>query len=300
MLKFKNTLILLTILVFGTAVFMKCTKENVNDSSNDLVDNSTEIIMQKQSIVDAEQSAYNFRQDLISKVPIFKNLYSMKGFTFDESQFPELIELSSTVSSTLDTVTILATDVENNSYKVELTTLPYGLQLKNNGEKWRWPTANEWTCLGISLSGAILSAGVGTFATVANFVAIMAVEKKREFSSKKVRVQGWHNGVLEFTFEEEVYDEGKTTHMDAMLTIYEVSEKPIFVAKGLIKGEYDNDVVFSGFDANQQIEWNNIGNPGDLKEIPKHVFLYGEKGPYKLYSARNALLGEMVRLVISK
>jgi len=90
--------------------------------------------------------------------------------------------------------------------------------------------------------------------------------------------------------------------MNASLIISEASASPIFVAKGLIKGENDNDVVFYGPNSSPQIEWNNIGNPGNLTEIPNHIYqldnLYGDDCPYTLYSTRNALLGELARLAI--
>lgn len=46
-----------------------------------------------------------------------------------------------------------------------------------------------------------------------------------------------------------------------------------------------------------QIEWNNISNPGNLTEIPSHIYqldkLFGDDCPYIIYSSRNALLGEL-------
>lgn len=295
MKNFKSKLIIVSLLVLGITVFMRCSKENEN---NGIVDVSAEKSLQNQSIETAEQNAIAFRQNLISQVPVFEDVWAMKNFSFDESQLPSLSQLSSEINDSYDTITVYATDVVGNSYKIELTTLPYGLKSKNNGEKWRWPTANEWTCLSITLSGAIVSAGVGTFATVANFVAICAVEDK----PKKVKVKGWYNGDLEFTFEEEVYEGEIGTHMNASLIVNEAGDSPIFVVKGLIKGENDNDVVFYEPFSSPQIEWNNIGNPGNLTSIPDHIYqldnLYGTNCPYTLYSARNALLGELTRLAM--
>lgn len=295
---FKSKLIIVSLLILGTTIFMRCSKENDDNSSNGTVVPSAEKTLQNQSIETAEQNATAFRENLISQVPVFEDVWAMKNFSFDESQLPNLSQLSSDVNNTYDTITVFATDVADNSYKIELTTLPYGLKSSKNGEKWRWPTANEWTCLGITLSGAIVSAGVGTFATVANFVAICAVEDE----PKKVKVQGWYNDELEFTFEEEVFEGEIGTHMNASLIINEAGDTPIFVAKGLIKGEDDNDVVFYEPYSSPQIEWNNIGNPGSLTDIPNHIYqledLYDDDCPYTLYSARNALLGELVRLAI--
>jgi len=288
---------LTVMMIFGVIILSSCGKDEENTSTLSLKTNTSETksLQGIEKIEEAERYTLDYRKNLVNNVPVIEDVWEMQGFIFDESFLPTLVELSSTVSEAADTITIIALDIEDNSYRIEFTMTPY-VSIEKLGDMKRWPTANEWTCLGITLAGSALSAGAGLYFTIVNFAAICAVEDE----PKMVKVEGWYNMGKEFSFEEVVFEGTSCTHMDAKLQIYEKGEDPVFIAKGLIKGDYDNSVVFTEPFNTPLIEWDSIGNPGDLTTIPNQVLklneLYGEDSPYILKSTRNALIGELIRL----
>lgn len=258
-------------------------------------------------IHEAESIAIAYRDTLIGKFPIIDSLWTIMGISFNESSLPAIVDLNSAVSSKKDSITISALDENGNTYKIELLSSPYSGSLKS--AMWRWPTGNEWCCLGISLAGAVISGGIGTYATIANAIAICAVEDKKKSAlideDKSVIINGWYNGNLEFTLQEDVYNGLDNTHMNAYMYLYKIKETPIFVAEGLISSNNSVSINFPVPATNPAIVWYNVNDPALYTSVPAPInslINYYKKNnmPYDSKCSRSALLGELIRLTVGQ
>lgn len=292
------------VIFFGlTYAIVSCVKKSedtikLNDPNENL----------KSSIIEvADSTADAYRNEFRAKAPIIDSLWDVMNISFDESQLSEIVNISTSVSTCKDSIIISAFDKEGNTYYLQVLSSPYKSHESLKSAMWRWPTGNEWVCLGISLSGAIISGGIGTYATVANFIAICAAEDKSSQIGVpgdpiSVVIQGWYNGEPEFKLCEDVFESIDGTHMNASLTLFESSLSPIFIAEGLITGENTNLITYIVPTSTPQNVWNNVSNPLNFNSIPNSINLlisqYKAAGaPYTLKSSRNVLLGELVRVI---
>ena len=224
------------------------------------------------------------------------------NISFDESSLPSIVSLNSYKSSTGDTINITAIDENENSYKLQLTSMPYDTINGLKSITWRWLTGNEWACLGITLAGAVISGGVGIYCTIANAIAICIAEDKSSGDiSKIVRVKGWFNDNPEFLFQEDVFEEEYGTNMNAALTIYIESSSPLFQVDGFIESDSSISLTFNKPTMYPTLVWNNLTDPLDYDSIPDPInqlisHFSENSSPYTIRSTRDALLGELIRL----
>ena len=282
-------------------ILVSCDK---NETVLDQEPTTTTPALSKNYIADSEGVAEDYRDLKRDSVPLLDTIWTRMGFNFSESGLSPLDTLFTYESTAGDTIIIEATDEAKNEYKLQMVTLTYPYSKGYyNGAK-RWPTGNEWACLGITLAGSLLSGGVGIYCTVVNLVAMCAVEDKAPVEDRRVILSGWYNDKREFQFHEDVYDSIDGTHMNACLFIGEWGTTPIYETEGIITGDSTNSLTFNYPNLSPTLVWSNIIDPGNMTNVPAEIdtiynhFQTVPEVPFDLYSTRDALMGELISFVV--
>jgi len=306
MVKLKSKLVIVVIVILGIIAFMSCEK---NSKESSLKSENVKDRTVPESIKNAEKIAKDYRLELAQKSPSIQKVWDEMGYSFDESQLSPIVDLESNIRKNGD-INVSGKDQEGNTYSLLLTSKPYDKEPINKcstNVNARWPTANEWVCLTISTAASVMSLGMGLFGSVANLAAMCAVESEKSCTGydPSIYIHGFYNGNLEFSLNEDVYTAADgEIHMDAYLTIKEVQNKPFFTVNGLIN-TMDDTQSASFIDENgESISTMDVVDPIKYTSIPLPLLSiinsYQNKAPYTIKSSRNAIQGELIRLLKTK